>query len=252
MTALFGAISVRMYLAIALVLCGAGLRIAEVLALEVTDIDGARGVIRVRYGKGDRAREAKLSSNLYQWSRRYWADERPPRPYLFASRHTGRPPRASCRNRHCPKCQALAAEEWIERRRERLLDIGHFHVVFALPSELRPLAKHAPALVYGALSRAVTSTLLELGEARFDAMLGATLVLPTWTRDLRFHPHVYAIVTAGGLVRDGQRFHHSPRYLFPVEVMGLLLRGKVLGALSRAYAEGTFASFPAFEDPAAR
>ncbi len=157
----------------------------------------------------------------------------------------------SCRNRHCPKCQALAAEAWIERRRERLLDIGHFHVVFTLPSELRPLAKHAPAVVYGALFRAVTSTLLELGEERFDAMLGATLVLHTWTRDLRFHPHVHAIVTAGGLVRDGQRFHHSPRYLFPVEVMGLLLRGKVLGALSRAYAEGTFASFPAFGDPAA-
>ncbi len=157
----------------------------------------------------------------------------------------------SCRNRHCPKCQALAAEAWIERRRERLLDVGHFHVVFTLPSELRPLAKHAPAVVYGALFRAVTSTLLELGEERFDAMLGATLVLHTWRRDLGFHPHVHAIVTAGGLVRDGQRFHHSPRYLFPVKVMGLLLRGKVLGALSRAYAAGTFASFPAFKDPAA-
>jgi hypothetical protein len=157
----------------------------------------------------------------------------------------------SCRNRHCPKCQALAAEAWIERRRERLLDIGHFHVVFTLPSELRPLAKHAPAVVYGALFRAVTSTLLELGEERFDAMLGATLVLHTWTRDLRFHPHVHAIVTAGGLMRDGKRFHLCSRYLFPVKVMGLLLRGKVLGALSRAYAAGTFAGFPAFEDPAA-
>jgi site-specific recombinase XerD len=106
-TALFGAISVRMYLAIALVLYGAGLRIAEVLALEVTDIDGARGVIRVRHGKGDRAREAKLSSNLYQWLRRYWADERPPRPYIFASRHTGRPPRAETVRR----ALEMAAEE---------------------------------------------------------------------------------------------------------------------------------------------
>lgn len=157
----------------------------------------------------------------------------------------------SCRNRHCPKCQALAAEAWIERRRERLLDVGHFHVVFTLPAQLRPLAKHAPEVVYDALFHAAAQTLLELGHERFDATLGATLVLHTWTRDLRFHPHVHAIVTAGGLARDGQRFRHCRRYLFPVKVMGLLLRGKVLGALSRAYAKGAFARLSDFNDPAA-
>ena len=158
----------------------------------------------------------------------------------------------SCRNRHCPKCQALAAEVWIDKRSERLLDVGHFHVVFTLPSELRALARHAPEVVYEALFEAVKNTLLELGHERFDAMLGATLVLHTWTRELRFHPHVHAIVTAGGLMRDGQRFHHSPRYLFPVkEVMGPVFRGKVLHALSRAHAKGAFASFDPFQDPAA-
>jgi integrase/recombinase XerD len=90
--ALLGAIRVARYQAIAMVLYGAGLRISEALALEVTDIDGARGVIRVRHGKGDKAREAKLSPVLYAWLRQYWARERPPQPYLFASRKTGKPP----------------------------------------------------------------------------------------------------------------------------------------------------------------
>ena len=80
------------YQAIAMVMYGAGLRITEALALEVRDIDGARGVIRVRHGKGNKAREAKLSPTLYQWLRDYWVRERPPQPYLFATRKTGKPP----------------------------------------------------------------------------------------------------------------------------------------------------------------
>lgn len=80
------------YQAIAMVMYGAGLRIAEALALEVGDIDGARGVIRVRQGKGRKPREAKLSPTLYRWLRDYWARERPPQPYLFVSKRTGRPP----------------------------------------------------------------------------------------------------------------------------------------------------------------
>jgi site-specific recombinase XerD len=80
------------YQAIALVLYGTGLRLDEALALEVTDIDGARGVLRVRHGKGNRAREVKLSPTLYQWLRDYWAKERPRPPYLFTSRRSGRPP----------------------------------------------------------------------------------------------------------------------------------------------------------------
>lgn len=90
--ALLGAIEHPRYRAIAMVLYGAGLRVAEALALEVSDIDGARGVLRVRHGKGDKPREAKLSPTLYTALRRYWARERPPLPYLFASRRTGQPP----------------------------------------------------------------------------------------------------------------------------------------------------------------
>ncbi len=157
----------------------------------------------------------------------------------------------SCRNRHCPKCQALATEAWIDKHRERLLDVGHYHVVFTLPAQLRALAMFAPEVVYDALFQAATRTLLELGKERFDATLGATLVLHTWKRDLGFHPHVHAIVTAGGLRSDGHSFHHARRYLFPVKVMGKLLRGKVLTALSGAYAKQAFAGFDDFRDPAA-
>ncbi len=90
--ALLRAIREPLYQAIAMVMYGAGLRIDEALALEVRDIDGARGVIHVRHGKGDKAREAKLTPTLYEWLRQYWARARPPMPHLFASRKTGKPP----------------------------------------------------------------------------------------------------------------------------------------------------------------
>jgi hypothetical protein len=158
----------------------------------------------------------------------------------------------SCRNRHCPKCGALAQERWIARRTERMLGVRHFHVVFTLPSQLRWLAQLAPCEVYDALFRAAADTLRELGESRLGAMLGATIVLHTWARDLSFHPHVHAIVTAGGLSLDGQRFRRKKgRFLFDVMVMGKLLRGKVLALLSEAYNQGAFAHVHHFQDPSA-
>jgi site-specific recombinase XerD len=90
--ALLGALTHPLYQTIAMVLYGAGLRLGEALALTVSDIDGARGVLHIRHGKGDRAREAKLSPTLYESLRSYWAAERPALPYLFSSPRTGRPP----------------------------------------------------------------------------------------------------------------------------------------------------------------
>jgi site-specific recombinase XerD len=82
----------RSYQAITMVLYGTGMRLDEALSLEVGDIDGARGIIRVHHGKGNKAREVKLTPVLLDWLRRYWVKERPARPYLFSSRRTGRPP----------------------------------------------------------------------------------------------------------------------------------------------------------------
>lgn len=156
----------------------------------------------------------------------------------------------SCRNRHCPKCQALAQEKWIDHQRERMLDVKHFHVVFTLPAELRPLAAFAPRLVYDILFHAAGRTLLEFGDRRLSATIGATLVLHTWTRELAFHPHVHAIVTAGGLSQHSQQYVSRGRnFLFPVRAMAAVFRAKVLAALWDAHRAGSFRTFD--DDPEA-
>ena len=154
----------------------------------------------------------------------------------------------SCRNRHCPKCQCLAQERWIAARSERLLPVRHFHVVFTVPSEMRALCRKVPRAIFDALFRCAGETLLELGQSRLDATLGVTMVLHTWTRDLRFHPHVHAIVTAGGM--DGRgAWHPTKNYLFPVEVMGELLRGKMLDELRRLHRASLLNPTRELEDP---
>jgi hypothetical protein len=158
----------------------------------------------------------------------------------------------SCRNRHCPKCQALRQEQWIAARSERLLPVRHFHVVFTLPSELRALAKAVPRAVFDALFAAASATLLDLGTSRLAATLGVTMVLHTWTRELRYHPHVHAIVTAGGLEHSGTRFIRSdPDFLFPVQMMGAVFRGKMLETLHRLHQQRKLALFDEFRDPEA-
>jgi hypothetical protein len=155
----------------------------------------------------------------------------------------------SCRNRHCPKCRAFAQAKWIEARLERLLPATYFHVVFTLPGSLGQLAKRTPVVLYKLLFKAASETLLELGRdpKRLGAQLGATLVLHTWTRDLRLHPHIHAVVTGGGLSADGKRWVPAKaegRYLFPVKVLSRLFRGKFLAGLARAFAAGELCSDP--------
>lgn len=156
----------------------------------------------------------------------------------------------SCRNRHCPKCQALAQEKWIDNQRQRMLDVTHFHVVFTLPAELRPLCAFAPRVLYEALFHAAERTLIEFAARNLDATIGATLVLHTWARDLTFHPHVHAIVTGGGLARDETTFRKRGRsFLFPVTAMALVSRAKLLDLLWQANRRGDFARFDDFQDP---
>jgi Putative transposase/Transposase zinc-binding domain len=156
----------------------------------------------------------------------------------------------SCRNRHCPKCQGLAQEQWIKEQRQRTLNVKHFHVVFTLPAELRPLAAFAQRVVYGLLFQVVGRTLLEFGSENLKATLGATLVLHTWTKKLEYHQHLHAVVTAGGLSQDNMRFTHcSANFLFPVAALGKVFRAKVIEGLWDAYRNGSFTGFATFDDP---
>jgi hypothetical protein len=158
----------------------------------------------------------------------------------------------SCRNRHCPKCQSLAAEKWIWARTTKLLPARHFHVVMTMPAELRPLTRAFPRMLYDALFACTSETLLELGRTRLDATLGITMVLHTWTREMQFHPHVHSIVTAGGLSHDGTHWNHSgKKYLFPVDVIGDLVKGKMLDWLRSTKRCGAFDTFDEFLDPEA-
>jgi hypothetical protein len=153
-----------------------------------------------------------------------------------------RPAYNSCRNRHCPKCQSLAQAAWLDRQMQRILPTHYFHIVFTLPEELRGLAHHNRRRVFDLLFEAASATLLELGhdEDRLGALLGVTAVLHTWTRDLRFHPHLHCIVTGGGLRDDTGRWvsRYGGRYLFPAAVLGRLFRGKFMAALVRARDKG--------------
>ncbi len=146
----------------------------------------------------------------------------------------------SCGNRHCPKCQTLAKERWLAAPAAEVLDIPYFHLVFTLPHALNTLAQANPRLIYRLLFAAASSTLLEFGaNARWlGGELALTLVLHTWGQNLGQHLHVHALVSAGALSPDGQRFVRARRgFLFPVKALSKVFRGKYLQALKHSFTE---------------
>jgi putative transposase/transposase-like zinc-binding protein len=151
----------------------------------------------------------------------------------------------SCRNRHCPKCQSLEKEEWLEQRRAELLPIPYFHVVFTVPEELNPLAVSHPKLLYSLLFHCASETLLEIAAdpKHLGARIGILAVLHTWSQKLTLHPHVHCIVTGGGLSIDGDWWVGCRSDFFlPVRVLKKLFRGKLLAALKAAAGSGELPS----------
>ncbi len=159
---------------------------------------------------------------------------------------------ASCRNRHCPKCQSLAQTQWVEKQCANLLDIGYWHVVFTLPHELNPLAQANPAAIYKLLFKAASRTLLEFGHNPrwLGGELGITMVLHTWGQNLGQHIHVHCIVTDGGLSPDKDRWLSPTRkgFLFPTRALSKVFRGKYLDFLTTARRNGELRSNPDSDD----
>lgn len=139
----------------------------------------------------------------------------------------------SCRNRHCPKCQSVRRERWVADRIGDLVDVPYFHVVFTIPSCLHALFRSNERECYSALFRASADALLELAAdpGRLGARVGFTSVLHTAGQNLSYHPHVHAIVCAGGLDRSGGWRQSGSRFFLPVKVLSRVFRGKLAEAL---------------------
>jgi len=144
----------------------------------------------------------------------------------------------SCRNRHCPKCQAQARERWLAARERELLDTSYFHVVFTVPHELNVFALENPRLFYDLLFTTSAPTLLEIASdpKHLGAEIGVIGILHTWGQNLLLHPHIHCVVPAGGLAPDHRRWVR-PRYPFflPVRVLSRVFRGKFLAGLKRLH-----------------
>jgi len=156
----------------------------------------------------------------------------------------------SCRNRHCPKCQATTKAKWLEARKAELLPVGYFHVVFTLPHELNPIAEvlENKDVIYDILFRTVADTLKQFGanpDNGLGGAIGFTALLHTWDQQLRTHIHLHCVVPGGALSFDKQRWLPLPddRFLFPVKALSIVFRAKFIEALTKSFADGKL-TFP--------
>src|SRR3984957_9121892 len=148
----------------------------------------------------------------------------------------------SCRNRHCPKCQAQARARWLSQRESELLPVPYFHVVFTLPSQIGRLALQNPRPIYNILFRSAAQTLLKT--AADPRLLGASIgflaVLHTWGQNLHLHPHLHCVVPGGGISLDGSRWVgcRKSSFFLPVRVLSHRFRKLFLRSLRQAFRKG--------------
>lgn len=148
----------------------------------------------------------------------------------------------SCRNRHCPKCQASSRAKWLADRQTELLPVPYFHVVFTLPQQIGGLALQNGREIYGILFRAAAETLLTIAAdpKRMGAAIGFLAVLHTWGQSLHLHPHLHCVVPGGGIDAEGKSWVSCRKssFLLPVRVLGCRFRNVFLLHLRKAFREG--------------
>ena len=123
----------------------------------------------------------------------------------------------SCRNRHCPSCQGVNKEIWVDQRKKDIFNAPYFHVVFTMPEQLHMVIYHNQKLLYDLMYKAVAETLMELSEDKkyLGAQIGFFSVLHTWGQDLHYHPHIHSVVLAGGLSKQNKWCKQVKNSLFP-------------------------------------
>jgi hypothetical protein len=152
----------------------------------------------------------------------------------------------SCRNRHCPKCQAGAAKTWLAAREAELLPVRYFHLVFTLPKPIADIAHQNKREIYNLLMRASADTVVKIAAdpKHLGAKVGITSVLHTWGSAMTHHPHVHMIVPGGGLSRDGSKWIASRKNFFlSVHVLSRLYRRLILEGLTKLHKAGKLQFF---------
>jgi hypothetical protein len=144
----------------------------------------------------------------------------------------------SCRNRHCPKCQNTQREAWVEDRKQDLLPVPYFHVVFTVPDKLNSLFLEKPADLYNLLFATTWETIDQFSYTKLHAETGMVAILHTWGQNLSLHPHIHCVVPGGGINFRGKwrqvsTSENGKVFLFRVENLSSVFRGKFIEALQK-------------------
>ncbi|MGV8149740.1 MAG: transposase [Alkaliphilus sp.] len=239
-------------------LYSAGLRVSELRHLRYEDVDRKNLRIYIRNSKSRSDRYAILSKNALKILTDYWYRYGRPKEWLFPGAKPNKPVASYTINRlikqhasllgveanvtphlfrHCPCCQGVVKAKWIDKRKSEVLNAPYFHVVFTVPSELRPLFFSNKNELYSLLYQISKETLMTLAKdpKYLGVDIGFMSILHTFGQNLSYHPHLHCVVLGGGLTKDLKFKKSDDKFLFPVRVISKLFRGKFLAALKELY-----------------